>query len=121
VVRVIAIVIVGMATITLLPMLLLYGMDFAAGTIAPDAIFALGVAIGLLGIWIALLKPDSIYQRSPAIRWGVIVALIIGIGGLANLAWGSVQVGGTGFGIGLLILLAPVGVALYLLVRLLRL
>ncbi len=113
--------IAGLTTFMLLPMLLLYVLDLAAGTIAPDAMWAFGAAIGLLGIWIALLRPDSTYRRSPPIRWCVIAILIIGIGVLANLAWGSVQRGGMGFGIGLLMMLAPVGVALHQLVRLLRL
>jgi tetrahydromethanopterin S-methyltransferase subunit C len=117
----IEVLIAALTTVTLLPMLLLYMLDLAAGTIAPDAMFALGAAIGLIGIWLALLRPDSTYQRSALLRWCVIVILIIGTAILANLAWGSVRQGGTGFGIGLLATLAPVGVALHQIVRLLRL
>lgn len=120
-IRLLGIMVAVIATITLLPMLLLYGMDLAAGTIAPDATLALCAAIGLLGIWIALAKPDSVYERRPAIRWVVIATLIIGIGAFANLAWGIMQPRGTGFGIGFLMILAPVGVALHQLIRLLRL
>ena len=110
-----------LTTFMLLPMLLLYVLDLAAGTIAPDASWAFGAAIGLIGIWLALLRPDSTFHRKPLLRWPVIVILIIGIVVLANLAWGSVQHGGMGFGVRLLLMLAPVGVALHQIVRLLRL
>ncbi len=110
-----------LTTVMLLPMLLLYLLDLAAGTIAPDAMWAFGAAIALVGIWTGLLRPDSTYQRSPLLRWCVIAILIIGMGVLANLAWGSVQQGGMRFGIGLFVMVAPIGVSLHQLVRLLRL
>jgi hypothetical protein len=108
-------------TFMLLPMLLLYVLDLSAGTIAPDAMKAFGAAIGLIGIWLAVLRPDSTFQRKPLLRWCVIVLLIIAIAALANLAWGSVREGGLAFGIRLLVMLAPLGVALHQVVRILRL
>ena len=106
-------------TATLLPMLLLYVLDLAAGKVAPDAGWALGYAIGLLGIWVALMSLDSLYQRSAAMRWAVVVALVVAATLMPQLAWGGVRAGGMNFGI--FLLLAAAGVALHHLVRLVRL
>jgi hypothetical protein len=113
----IEVVVTGLTTVMLLPVLGLYGMDLAAGTIAPDAEWALAAVVGLVGLWIALLKPDSFYQRRRVMRWAVVAALIISIGALANLVLG----GPNGITADLLILGAPVVVAIHQLVRLLRL
>jgi hypothetical protein len=115
------VVIAVLTTFMLLPMLLLYLLDLFAGKIAPDAIWAFGAAIAVLGIWLALLRPDSTFQGNALLRGCVIAMLIIGISVLADLTWGSHQLQGMGYGVGLLVKLAPTGVVLHQLVRLLRL
>jgi hypothetical protein len=112
------VVLTAITTLSLLPMLFLYVLDLAGGTIAPDAAWALGAVIGLLGIWVALLIPDSRYQRNPAFRWSVVAALAIATTFLAKLAWDSVRAGGMDFGFGLFVNVAAAGVALHQLARL---
>lgn len=113
------VVVAALVTMSLLPMLFLYVLDLAAGSIAPDAAWALGIAIGLLGIWVAVMTPDSLYQRSPAMRWAAVITLALATTLLAQLAWGSVRTAGMDFGI--LVELAAAGVALHQVVRLILL
>lgn len=116
------VVVAAIMTASLLPMLFLYGLDLAAGTIAPDAAWALGAAIGLLGIWVALLTPDSLHQRKPAIRWAVVAALALAVTFLAKLAWGSAHADNMNLGLVVLLpMVTSAGVALHQLIRLIRL
>jgi hypothetical protein len=108
-------------TASLFPMLFLYVLDLATGTVAPGAVWAIGVVIGLLGIWVALLIPDSRYKGNSGMRWAVVAALAIGTTLLAKLVWDSVGTGGMGFGFGFFVNVAAAGVALHQLVRLILL
>lgn len=117
--RAIELVVVGLTTGVLLPVSALYAMDLAAGIISPDLEWALLAALGIFGLWMAVLKPDSFYRERQTVRWGVVAALVASIVALANLVWGSSQ--STAPVLMWLILGAPVVVGIHQLVRLTRL
>lgn len=116
-VRVAEVALAAAMTLTLLPMLVLYVLDLSTGRIGPGAAWALGVAIGLLGIWAALLATDSLYQRKPLMRWAVLAALAVAVTFMANIAWDM----RASSGFTSLVAVASAGVAVHQLVRLLRL
>jgi hypothetical protein len=109
----------GAITLMLVPLWSLYLLDLSGGTISPDAEWALAGAVGLAGIWLALLRNDSFYKAHPMLRWIVVATLIVAVATLAYLAWGSARIGGWYWGV--LVMIAPIGIALHQAVRLLRL
>ena len=113
------VVVVGITTLMLLPVSCLYAMDLAAGTITPDLEWALAAGLGLFGLWVAVLKSDSFFQKRQGARWGIVISLFVSIVALANLVWGSTQ--SSAPGLTWLILGAPIVVAIHQLVRLLKL
>ena len=115
----IEILIVGLTTVLLLPVSCLYAMDLAAGIISPDLQRAIAAVVGLLGLWMAVLKDDSFYRARQAARWIIVVTLAASGVALGNLLWGSSQ--SSEHALSWLILFAPVIGAIHQLVRLIRL
>jgi hypothetical protein len=123
-IRIAEIVFTALATFSLLPVLFLIVADLASGTsstprLGRDSAWAFGILIGLVGVWVALLIPDSRYQRNPGIRWAVVAALAIATALLVELAWGMMR-----FGAGMVpfsIMVAAAGVGLHHFARLIML
>jgi hypothetical protein len=117
------VVVTAIKTLSFFPMLLLYVLDLATGLVSPGAGWAFAVVIGMLGVWAALLIPDSRYQRNPRMRWAVVAALAIATIIVGRFLWNSVRA----FGFGLLLFanvaadVAAAVVALHQLVRLILL
>ncbi len=109
----------ALVTLSLLPTILFYVLDLTAGIVAPDAEWGFGAAIGLIGIWVALLARDSLNQPKARIRWAVVVALVVAVVCLARLAWGFRTTKGASVTTGLLIV-ASTAIGLHQLIRLLR-
>jgi hypothetical protein len=108
-------------TIELLPVLVLYGLDLAAGTVAPDAEKALGAVAGIIGLWLALMSSDALMRRLPALRWASVIALILAAALGLYLVWGFTRtVGGMAWAAGLTGA-AGAAVALHQIARLVRL
>ena len=86
----------GLTSFSVLPTLVLIFADLVLGTSSTpiprtDAVFFFGLLIGLGGVWIVLLMPDSRYQRNPGLRWVVVAALAVAAAILTWLAWGTVR------------------------------
>ena len=109
----------ALVTLMLLPTVLLYLLDLVAGIISPDAEWGFGTAIGLTGLWVALLARDSLNQQKSRIRWAVIVALFVAVICLAKLAWGFADTEGASVPSALLIV-AAAAIGVHQLLRLLR-
>jgi hypothetical protein len=108
-------------TMELLPVLLLYALDLAAGTVAPDAEKALLAVLGIVGLWLALLSPDARVRRYPVLRWVALAGgALAGAVGL-YLVWGSARAVGETPWAAALAGAAAVAIALHQLVRLTRL
>jgi len=108
-------------TVAMLPVLLLYGLDLAAGTVAPDAEKALVAVVGIVGLWLALLSSDALVRRQPVLRWVTVTALALAAVLGMYLVWGSVHAVGEVPWVAALSGAAAAPVALHQLVRLARL
>jgi hypothetical protein len=108
-------------TLMLLPMLLLYGLDLAAGTVAPDAEKALLAVVGLVGLWLALLSSDALVRRQPLLRWAAVIALALAAAGGIYFVWLSGHIAGDTPWVAALAGAAGAAVALHQLIRLARL
>ena len=90
------IVFVGLTSFSVLPTMVLIFADLVLGNsstpnLRTDAAFFFGLLIGLAGVWIALLMPDSRYEQNPGLRWVVVAALAIAAAILTWLALGTVR------------------------------
>jgi hypothetical protein len=116
------VVVAAIKTLSFFPMLLLYVLDLATGLVSPGAGWAFAVVIGMLGVWAALLIPDSRYQRYPRMRWAVVAALVIATIIVGRFLWNSVRAGAFGFGLLLFVnVAADVAAAVVALHQLIRL
>ena len=96
------IVFTGLTSLSLLPVLVLVFADLIladliSGTsstpnLRTDAALFFGLLVGLVGVWIALLMPDSQYQRNPKLRLVILAALAIAVVLLTWLAWGTLAI-----------------------------
>jgi hypothetical protein len=108
-------------TVEMLPVLLLYGLDLGAGTVAPDAEKAVVAVVGIVGLWLALLSSDAQLRRKPVRRWAGVTALALAAALGSYLMWGSAHAGFEARWVAALSGAAGAAVALHQLVRLARL
>jgi len=85
--RAVEVVLAVVLTAELLPVLLLYGLDVAAGTVPPGAERALFAVVGIVGLWVALVSSEALMLRQPMLRWGTAAALTVAAALGISLVW----------------------------------